>query len=403
MTHPRATIITPVYNEAAHLRDTIDSVVAQTCRDLEYILVDDGSTDASPLIIEEYAARYSWITAVTLSNSGSPSLPRNTALDEYARGEFVFFLDADDVLAPEAMADLLAMADESGSDIVLCRMETFGGPPRSIPRAVFKEVRRAEDFVQCFAYRTLGPTKLYRRSLLDKYNIRFPLGYRVGEDQPFTLLAYLSANHVSAINQRVYYWYRTVGADDPAFTNSSRTGQSIHLDLTKSLTSIRIVRNNTAPGPRRDLLLERFLIEPAGIPRSFDNRFLELPSAEQTEHVSRAQEASDLWTEPLRQRAPLKVRATLDSLFNADAREFAAFLKRLNTGNARIVSAFRTGRKSTTLLVAGKGGDLKIEAAKWSETLPAYRLEGSLHLVEVPRRMRASDVKVRFTKAPAAY
>ncbi|MBQ9952082.1 MAG: glycosyltransferase family 2 protein [Clostridia bacterium] len=101
--------IVPVYNAERWLRECIDSVLGQTCREFELLLIDDGSTDSSLSICNEYAAKDSRIRVISKSNSGVSSA-RNMGL-ELASGEFLLFLDSDDLLHPQ-MLELLKSADD---------------------------------------------------------------------------------------------------------------------------------------------------------------------------------------------------------------------------------------------------------------------------------------------------
>jgi teichuronic acid biosynthesis glycosyltransferase TuaG len=100
---PLVSIITPVYNAARWLPETLATVQAQTFTDWEHILVDDGSTDDSLAIGEEAAANDPRVRLLRTSSNGGPSTARNVALDA-ARGRFIAFLDADDLWLPEKLA-----------------------------------------------------------------------------------------------------------------------------------------------------------------------------------------------------------------------------------------------------------------------------------------------------------
>jgi hypothetical protein len=394
---PRLSIITPVYNASGHLRETLDSVVAQTSQDFELIAVDDGSTDDSPAILDEYATAHPNFVVRHITNSGSAALPRNLALDS-ARGEFVFFLDSDDLLAPDTVKNLLAVADETGSDVVLCRMENFGTGIRALPRAVFKAERRAEDFIECFAYRTVGPTKMFRRSLIEEHGIRFPLGYSNGEDQPFVMRAYLLANHVSAISDQVYYWVRNRadgGLASPGAMHMSKAGQKPANDLTKNLTVIRVVEEHTEPGPRRDLLLQRFFTDGPGIPLTFNRRFLALPEDEQHQLIERARTVGHLWNAKLRAKASRRVVVLLDTVFGGSPAEVVKVVKRLSS-NAVVLNAERVGLFRTLLIVEGRGGTLELRRGDKVHRTPTERLTDSVHSVVVPGRVSHEAISVRF-------
>lgn len=115
---PRISIIVPVYNPGKYLRECIDSILAQTFSDFELILIDDGSTDSSPAICDNYATRDSRIHVIHQPNSGV-SAARNAGLDS-ARGEWISFIDSDDTINPKMLETLLNSAINEKADIVMC-------------------------------------------------------------------------------------------------------------------------------------------------------------------------------------------------------------------------------------------------------------------------------------------
>lgn len=100
---PKVSVIIPIYNTAPYLRACLDSICQQTLRDIEILLVDDGSTDECPLIIEEHARKDNRIRHWRQFNQGQ-SVARNVAIMA-ARGEYVYFMDSDDLLESEALED----------------------------------------------------------------------------------------------------------------------------------------------------------------------------------------------------------------------------------------------------------------------------------------------------------
>ena len=106
MSNPKVSIIIPIYNTAERLPGCLDSVLSQTHQNLEIILVDDGSTDDSPAIIQTYAKKDSRIKVITQKNQGQ-SAARNRGLKQ-ATGDFISFLDSDDAVKPNFIQKLLA-------------------------------------------------------------------------------------------------------------------------------------------------------------------------------------------------------------------------------------------------------------------------------------------------------
>jgi CDP-glycerol glycerophosphotransferase len=123
LVRPQISVIVPIYNVEAYLPACLDSLQAQTFRDFEVVVVDDGSPDGSRAIAEEYAGRDRRIRIVTRPNGGLGAA-RNTGV-RVARGHFLTFLDSDDELPPQALATLHHTAVTTGSEIVAGAMERF--------------------------------------------------------------------------------------------------------------------------------------------------------------------------------------------------------------------------------------------------------------------------------------
>lgn len=124
---PLHSVIMPVYNGEAYLAATIDSILQQTCADLELIIVDDCATDGSADIAAAYAARDARVRVVsTAVNSGAPALPKNVGLS-LARGRYVSFCDQDDLLLPDKLEQATRVLQQyPDMDIVFADFEPFG-------------------------------------------------------------------------------------------------------------------------------------------------------------------------------------------------------------------------------------------------------------------------------------
>ena len=115
---PLVSIIMPVFNGDRYLAQTIESVISQTYSNWEMILVDDGSTDSTPAVIDQYTSLHPRIRGIRLeSPSGGPALPRNKGLS-VAKGEYIAFLDADDVWAQEKLSVQVDFIQLSKADVV---------------------------------------------------------------------------------------------------------------------------------------------------------------------------------------------------------------------------------------------------------------------------------------------
>lgn len=203
---PLLTVIVPVYNAMPYLTEFLDSLVEQDLDDtfFDVLLVDDGSTDDGPAVMDEYAARHRNFCVLHEENSGWPGTPRNTGLG-LARTKYVFFADSDDVLAPVALRLMVEYAEEHGSDIVIPQMAGMEG--RRVPATTLTKPRADLDLVS--AFRTLGPIKLYRRSLLADHGIAFPTEKVRLEDGIFNARAYLAAGRISVLAGEDLYHVRS--------------------------------------------------------------------------------------------------------------------------------------------------------------------------------------------------
>ena len=205
---PTISIVIPVYNAAKYLRGCLESCRSQTVVDFEALCVDDGSTDSSPALLEEYAAKDGRFRVFHQNNLGAGPA-RNLALDE-ARGQHVCFLDADDFYpSPHALEALCSAAAESKHDIV-------GGGKRIVREegTLYREVGFARtgsidyrETQQQYDYQRY----LFSRSLLERTHLRFP-ALRRRQDPPFFVEALLAAGRYFAIDDCVYcYRWRGKG------------------------------------------------------------------------------------------------------------------------------------------------------------------------------------------------
>lgn len=159
-------VIMLTYNREALVSRAIESILAQTCRDFEFLIVDNGSTDRSGEIADGYAAKDGRLRVIHRAR-GNIGAGRNTGLD-VARGEYVAFIDDDDWAEPDFLEFLLNLIEESGADVAIC-----GAADRAFAE---KRVMTAEEaLIQLMwrkKYTMAFPTKLFRRRLMER--LRFP-------------------------------------------------------------------------------------------------------------------------------------------------------------------------------------------------------------------------------------
>ena len=193
-------VILPVFNAETTLPETLSSIAAEFDAHPEInwhlIAVDDGSTDESLKILEQWSSKLP-MRIESLPHSGSPAGPRNHGI-ETANSEYVFFLDADDVLLPGGLSSAVSYALQNDSDIVLVKLKSMDG--RGVPRGMFGGNMPRVTLSDSRIYWALNPMKLIKRSLLINNQIRFATDLEVGEDQPFSAKCYLNAKTISILS-----------------------------------------------------------------------------------------------------------------------------------------------------------------------------------------------------------
>lgn len=201
-------IIVPVYKVEKYLRKCLDSLVQQTYKNIEIILVDDGSPDLCPEICEQYKKSDDRIKVIHKRNGGLASA-RNTGLD-CARGEFIAFVDSDDWVELDIFEKLIKTQKDTDADIVMFNMIRTDGKNFFDPiyNCYFTgNVVDAKEIAKQILLDTIGSQvvrSLYSVKCWD--GVRFPIG-RLYEDIPTTYLAYEKAKTVSFVNE-FFYKYR---------------------------------------------------------------------------------------------------------------------------------------------------------------------------------------------------
>lgn len=219
----KISVVVPVHNVEDFIRACFESVLAQDYQDFEVLCVDDGSTDQSGDICDEFATRDDRFVVVHTANQGIGNA-RNRGL-ELATGTYCFFLDPDDLMPPGTLAYLLDLIEATSSDVVLGASRNFQGAPPcfdentdivnifSTPERILREVVLDKRDLRPFAERSLPQqldyeffSCLYRMSTIRLEQLRF-LNLSYGEDTYFCL-AYLLASHSVATTTRTTYLHR---------------------------------------------------------------------------------------------------------------------------------------------------------------------------------------------------
>ncbi|MDD3212453.1 MAG: glycosyltransferase family 2 protein [Eubacteriales bacterium] len=213
---PLISVIVPVYRAEEYIEPCIQSMLRQSDPDWELLLVDDGSPDQSGAVCDRYAGLDSRIQAFHTPNAGV-SAARNYGLDR-AKGEYICFLDSDDLLAPKHLT--LLRRHIVGADVAVCGFQTFDDPPRKhiqdqftnrIRRHAYTLEELKKDILHTGFSKYIGSAcnKLFRRSLIEQHNLRFSVGQKTGQDALFCMQYLSLVQKISCFPARTYlYRYR---------------------------------------------------------------------------------------------------------------------------------------------------------------------------------------------------
>ena len=175
---PKVSLIIPVYNVEDYIEKCLNSVVNQTLKDMEVIIVNDGSKDSSKQKIEKYLKKYPGIKYLEKENGGL-SDARNYGM-QYATGEYIAFLDSDDYVEETMYEEMYNMAQKEAADMVECNfIWEYPDKKREDIGAVYNSKREMVEKARVVAW-----NKLIKRELLEKTGVKFPIGLRY-EDVEF--------------------------------------------------------------------------------------------------------------------------------------------------------------------------------------------------------------------------
>ncbi|WP_017380779.1 glycosyltransferase family 2 protein [Paenisporosarcina sp. TG-14] len=215
---PLVSIIVPIYNTEKYLENCVESLIKQTLKDIEILLVDDASTDNSKEIIEKYALLDTRIIVIYQEKNCGPSATRNTGI-KAANGEYVGFVDSDDFVVEDMFEKMYLASQEQQVDIVSCGYNKcdednniLSKHPFPIKSRLFLDIDMKIDLM-VIAHETkfvwFACRNIYKRSMLLVEGIYFNAKVRFAEDTIFNLYAFYHSNGIFVINEELYYYRDT--------------------------------------------------------------------------------------------------------------------------------------------------------------------------------------------------
>ncbi len=249
---PKLSVVVPFYGVEQYIGECLTSIAAQTLDDLEVILVDDESLDGSRRVADEFAERDPRFRVVARPNGGlGPA--RNTGA-EHANGEYLAFIDSDDIVAPFAFEHLVGALDVSGSSFAAGNARRFnntlGSRPSWTHRQPFAHTRLGTHIMEvpALARDRMVWNKVYRHSFWNEHGFEFPaIRY---EDYPVTFPAHLKASSVDVLAETVYFWRERESGD--SITQNAYQFDNLR-DRVTSAMMVLDAAESTTPQVRRVL------------------------------------------------------------------------------------------------------------------------------------------------------
>ncbi|MCD8003264.1 MAG: glycosyltransferase [Clostridia bacterium] len=233
MTEPLVSIIVPAYNSEKYIGRCIDSILGQEYKNIELIAIDDGSTDKTGQILDEYAASDERVRVFHRENAGV-SASRNLGLD-MARGKYIEFSDSDDWLTSDATKLLVRAAEDKGSDMIIADFYRVMGTRLSVKGDIDDE--RLMDRVEFASFMVENPAdyyygvlwnKLYRRDIIERHKIRMDVMTNWCEDFLFNLEYIRFAETFYSLKSPVYYYVHRRGS---LVSQGSNIGNTIKMKI----------------------------------------------------------------------------------------------------------------------------------------------------------------------------
>lgn len=212
---PKVSIIIPFHNVEYYIGECLESVINQKLQDIEIICVNDGSTDGSRSIVEEYAKRDCRIKIIDIETRKGQGFARNRAV-EIASGEYIGFVDADDYIEHDMFFELYTKASQNNNDITICQAREYDDLNKKFILSDYYSLSLLSDMKdkifsavdvkdKLLDINVVLWNKIYKKSYLDKIGEKFPEGY-IYEDLPFFFGTFLPAEKIQIVWKNLYIY-----------------------------------------------------------------------------------------------------------------------------------------------------------------------------------------------------
>ncbi len=238
MTSPTFSIVMPVYNVENYLSQSVNSILSQTCKDYELILVDDGSTDSSPLICDEFAKNNKHIVVIHKSNEGA-SKARNCGI-EVATGKYIIFIDSDDYWDNQnALEELNKIVALQAPDVITWRYKKFFESNSTTSKSVgyncpSLERYTPEELLKSNNFSVSAWCKAIKNEILKKHNLFFKAG-ALSEDVLWSAQLICATTNIIPSNLDFYVYRQREGSISHSISKKSIDDIKDHITAIKSL------------------------------------------------------------------------------------------------------------------------------------------------------------------------
>ena len=262
---PKISVIIPVYNVEPYLSQCLDSILNQTFTDFECLCVNDGSTDNSLKVLQEYANKDIRIKIINQKNSGS-SVARNNALKNSV-GQYIAFVDSDDFISKDYLEKLLIIAEKENSDIVYCRHKMYYPLDNKYESGVNKEklnklfnnysnLKNSDKQIKCILDIVENARsicmKLYKAEIIKNNNILFFENVFAEMDYSFNILVNLYSQKISLLDEEIYYYRKQIESITAKKKTFRINAINSFICLTKEMEKRNLLKNNK--------ILEKFIL-----------------------------------------------------------------------------------------------------------------------------------------------